>query len=87
MTNEERTNELCRIVHFMVRSIADQVSSIVVEPVSTADGRTIISVQVSDSDRGKLIGKHGRVAEAIRQYVRAYQEQHGGIYGFDIRGR
>ena len=86
MTNDERTNELCRIVPFMVRSIADQASSIVVDTALSEGGRTIISVHVSDSDRGKLIGREGQVADALRQYVLAYQLQHGGAYGLDILG-
>ena len=87
MTDDERTHELCRIVHFMVRSIADQASSIVVEPMLTANGVTLVCVQVSDSDRDKVIGKDRRVEEALRHYVRAFQEEHGGHYGFDILGQ
>ena len=86
MTPDERTAELCRLVHLIVSSIADDVASIETKPVITADHRTFIHVQVNERDRGKLIGKDGRVAKALRQYVRAYEEQHGGSYGFDISG-
>ena len=86
MTADERTAELCRLVHLIARSIADDVASIAVRPVLTADHRTFIEVQVNERDRGKLIGRDGRIAEALRQYVRAYAERHGGDYGLDIRG-
>ena len=87
MTIDERTAELCHLVHLIVSSIADDVASIETKPMLTADHRTFIQVQVNELDRGKLIGRDGRIAEALRQYVRAYQEQHGGSYGLDIRGR
>ena len=86
MIIDERTAELCRLVHLIVSSIADDVASIAIEPVLTAEHRTIIQVQASRGDRGKLIGREGRVAEALRHYIRAYQLQHGGSYGFDLRG-
>ena len=87
MTSDERTAELCRLVHLIVSSIADDVASIETKPVLTAGHRTLIEVQVNERDRGKLIGRGGRIAEALRQYVRAYQEEHGGAYDLDIRGR
>ena len=81
MTPDERTAEMCRLVHLIVSSIADDVASIDTRPVLTADHRTFIQVQVNERDRGKLIGRDGRIAEALRQYVSAYQSQHGGAYG------
>ena len=36
------------------------------------DGRTtVIEVRVADSDMGKVIGKQGRIAKAIRSVVKA----------------
>ncbi len=87
MTPDERTAELCRLVHLIASSIADDVASIETKPVLTADHRTFLQVQVNEHDRGKLIGRDGRIAEALRQHVRAYESQHGGNYGLDVRGR
>ena len=86
MIIDERTAELCRLVYLIVGSMADDVTCIEVQPVMTANRYTFIQVQVSETDRGKLIGRDGRVAEALRQYVRAYQSQHGGAFGLNIRG-
>ena len=86
MTNEERTAQLCKALHLISRSIADYESSVIVMPTLTASGRTIFQLNVDSRDRGYLIVRDGRVAEALRQYVRAYQLHHGGRYGFDVEG-
>ena len=40
--------------------------------VDDPDGRTtVIEVRVADSDMGKVIGKQGRIAKAIRSVVKA----------------
>ena len=45
----------------------DQVS------VSTTekDGETVVALKVAESDMGKVIGKQGRIAKAIRTVVKA----------------
>ncbi len=71
MVVDERTGQLCQIVQLMVCSIVTAVAAIIGAPVTPADGRMIIQIQVDSGDRGKLIGRDGRVAEALRQYARA----------------
>ena len=39
--------------------------------VSSGDDRCVFSVTVADGDMGRVIGKRGRVANAIRTIVRA----------------
>ena len=34
------------------------------------DGRVIITLRVAESDKGKVIGREGRVAESIRALLR-----------------
>jgi len=45
------------------------------------DGRTVYSLSVNKADMGKVIGKQGRVAKAIRTVVYAAgSSQHKKIY-------
>lgn len=45
------------------------------------DGRTVYSLSVNKSDMGKVIGKQGRIAKAIRTVVYAAgSSQHKKIY-------
>jgi uncharacterized protein len=55
---------------YIVRSIVDDTEAVVVEVEETRDG-VVLRVHVSPDDKGKVIGKRGRVAMAIRTVVRA----------------
>ena len=36
-----------------------------------ANGETVFEVRVADGDMGKVIGRHGRIAKAIRTVMKA----------------
>jgi len=41
-------------------------------------GRTVLELSVADSDRGRVIGREGRTAGAIRTLLAALAERRGG---------
>ena len=52
------------------RQLVDDPDSVVV--TEKTEGKTIVvEVRVADSDMGKVIGKQGRIAKAIRSVVKA----------------
>ena len=53
-----------------LRSIADEPDAIEVDVVERRDEVTLL-VHADRSDMGRLIGKRGRVIQALRQVVRA----------------
>ncbi|MBI2918845.1 MAG: KH domain-containing protein [Chloroflexi bacterium] len=57
------------LVEYIARAVVDHPDAVQVTQVEE-DGRTILKVQVADEDRGKIIGRQGRVAEAIRTLLR-----------------
>ena len=61
------------IVHgenVITKALVDDPESVVV--TEKVEGKTIIvEVRVADSDMGKVIGKQGRIAKAIRSVVKA----------------
>ncbi|MDR0853841.1 MAG: KH domain-containing protein [Clostridiales Family XIII bacterium] len=59
--------ELVRAIAVSLVEHPDEVSVKTVE----ADGEVTIELRVSDSDMGKVIGKQGRIAKAIRTVVKA----------------
>ncbi len=71
MAAEPRINEL---LEFIVRQLVDEPDAVRVEEV---EGRrvTVYEVTVADHDRGKVIGKQGRIANAIRTLVKAAATQ------------
>ena len=58
------------VLRYIVRSIVNRPDEVV---ISVSDGQraTRYEVQVGDGDMGRVIGRRGRTAEAIRAVVRA----------------
>lgn len=58
------------LVEVIAKALVDDPDSVAVS--ERQDGRTtVIKVRVADSDMGKVIGKQGRIAKAIRSVVKA----------------
>lgn len=54
----------------IARNLVDDKESVVVTETVKDDGAIILSLKVAESDMGKVIGKHGRIAKAIRSIVK-----------------
>jgi hypothetical protein len=59
-----------RVLEYLTRQLVDDPDAVAVEAEETA-GRTVLNVRVAPGDMGRVIGKRGRVANAIRTLVRA----------------
>ena len=57
-------------VEFLVKELVDNPDAVEV-PEITGDDSTTYEVRVSPDDLGKVIGKQGRIANAIRTLVKA----------------
>ena len=58
------------LVEVITKALVDDPDSVVV--TEREDKKTtILEVRVADSDMGKVIGKQGRIAKAIRSVVKA----------------
>lgn len=60
----------------MTRSLVDNPDEVAVEVVD-GDDRLELNVTVADGDMGRVIGKRGRMANAIRVVTRAAAERDG----------
>jgi predicted RNA-binding protein YlqC (UPF0109 family) len=58
------------LVEFLVRSIVEQPDEVAIEEFED-DGELVLEVKVADEDLGRVIGREGRVAKAIRTIARA----------------
>ena len=58
------------LVCFLAKKIVDDPDAVRVEEVD-ADGDLLLRLHVSDSDRGKVIGRRGRMVQALRTLARA----------------
>jgi len=57
------------LVEYIAKSIVDAPDDVKVEEESSDEGLTL-KLQVADDDKGRVIGKQGRIAEAIRTLLR-----------------
>jgi hypothetical protein len=63
-------------LEFIVRFLVERPDQVHVTEAAS-EGRVTLRVEVAEVDRGKVIGKHGRTAEALRTLVTAAAARHG----------
>ncbi len=72
-----------RVLEYVARQIVDEPDAVVIESGSEP-GRLDLRLHVAPADMGKVIGKRGRVAQAIRTVVRAAGAREGVEATVDI---
>ncbi|MGA7834637.1 MAG: KH domain-containing protein [Acidimicrobiales bacterium] len=70
-------------LEFIAKSLADDPSAVSVE-VSERQGKVVLSLSVGPSDMGRIIGRRGRTAQAIRALVGAAGARDGVTTSVDI---
>jgi hypothetical protein len=58
------------LLEFLVRALVEDPAAVVVEELEE-DGDLVYEITVADGDLGRVIGKGGRVANAIRTIAKA----------------
>jgi predicted RNA-binding protein YlqC (UPF0109 family) len=61
---------VAEIVEYLARRLVDEPSAVRVEQVDRDDA-TVLQLWVAPDDVGKVIGRQGRIARALRTVVRA----------------
>ena len=61
---------MLELVEFLAKSLVDEPDKVMVKEVEK-DDITVIELTVAENDMGKVIGKQGRIAKAIRVVMRA----------------
>ena len=64
------------LVEYLAKSLTSNPDAVVVTE-ETVDGRVTIRLEVAPEDKGKVIGRQGRVAQAMRLLVRASATKNG----------
>ncbi len=64
------------LLEFLARSLVDQPDQVRVEEQENADG-VLLRLMVAKEDVGKVIGKQGRIARAVRTVVKASAVKEG----------
>ena len=67
---DHRDIDLKQVLTDMARAIVDDPESVVVTEEETDDG-TVLTLKVAEDDMGMIIGKHGKIARALRTVAKA----------------
>lgn len=72
---------LVELTEEVVKSLVSNTDGVTVKEFPTDEENTIlIQVMVDEADMGKIIGKNGRIANAIRTLVQASSSLHDNKY-------
>lgn len=71
-------------IEYVAKSLVDDPSAVQVNLVETDEG-TVIELRVAQDDIGKVIGKRGRIAKAIRTLLSATAAHDSARGGKDIK--
>jgi len=64
-------------IEFIAKNLVDKPEAVRVEEIQEADNRVKYILQVDDNETGKVIGKMGRTAKAIRTLLSAVASKQG----------
>ena len=56
---------------YLARALVDQPDRVEVEQFEEDDGTLVLELSVADDDYGKVIGRGGRTAQALRTVIKA----------------
>jgi predicted RNA-binding protein YlqC (UPF0109 family) len=59
------------LIEFLARNLVDDAESVTVRSIRNDRFATVVGLTVAQSDLGKVIGRQGRVARAMRTLMRA----------------
>ena len=71
------------LIEYIAKSLVDDPSAVSVQEVE-GEKSTIIELRVASSDIGKVIGKYGRIAKALRTVLSASATKTGKRYSLEI---
>ena len=71
------------LVEYIARSLVDQPDEVVVAMIE-GEKSTILELKVAEDDIGKVIGKHGRIAKAVRTILSASSSKSGKRFVLEI---
>jgi predicted RNA-binding protein YlqC (UPF0109 family) len=59
------------LLEYLARALVEEPDAVAVEQFEEDDGTVVLELSVADDDYGKVIGRGGRTAAALRTVVKA----------------
>jgi predicted RNA-binding protein YlqC (UPF0109 family) len=71
------------LVEFVAKALVDEPDAVTVKAVEDQDGR-VIELHVAETDMGKVIGRNGSVAKAMRTLLKVVAAREGESISLEI---
>jgi len=65
------------VLTYLVRALVDEPDAVSVKSFEEDDGTVVLELYVAEDDAGKVIGRGGRTAQALRTVLKACSVKHG----------
>jgi uncharacterized protein len=65
------------VLEYIAKSLVDNPDDVTITEVEEDEGEIVLELRVHPDDMGKIIGKRGRTAKAIRTMVKAAATREG----------
>ncbi len=78
-----QVSDMLELVKYIVEQLVEDKSAIDITSTQTESGETI-TIRVAEGDIGKVIGKQGKIAMAIRTLAKAVGIKEGKRYNIEI---
>lgn len=75
--NEGEGDHLKDLLQFLARTLVDQPDQVEVREFEEDDSTVVLELFVAEEDRGKVIGRRGRTAKALRAIMKAGGSKEG----------
>lgn len=72
------------VLEYIAKSLVDHPDEVSITEVEEEDGEIVLELRVHPDDMGKIIGKRGRTAKAIRTMVKAAATREGANASVEI---
>jgi predicted RNA-binding protein YlqC (UPF0109 family) len=77
---------LAELLEYLARELVDDPDAVRVEREEDEEGSLVLVLHVAEDDVGKVIGRQGRIARALRTVVRASGAREGRRVLLEIAG-
>jgi predicted RNA-binding protein YlqC (UPF0109 family) len=72
------------LVEFIAKSLVNAPDDVVVTEETSEEDGIVLKLQVADEDKGRIIGKQGRIAQAMRTLIRVKAAKAGTKASLEI---
>ena len=72
------------LVEFIAKALVNAPDDVVVTEETSEENGIVLKLQVADEDKGRIIGKQGRIAQAMRTLIRVKAAKAGTKASLEI---